>query len=191
MKAFALCAVLVASVGSAGGNAPADRYFGKLKMSALRIRYEIMQLRPRYETHKLLPEEAEHLAVLDEDAFDDWAAEYPHDAWLASTAYLLAQFYRELPGSDARARAMRLLAYVRSHFPNSVYARDATAALKRGIPNRPDPAWAVAMRAARASPQPSAAPSPAEALSPSPAPSATRSTPPSIRAASLSNGRCP
>ena len=42
-------------------SAPGDRYFGKLKMSALRIRYETMQLRKRYETHELLPEQAEHL----------------------------------------------------------------------------------------------------------------------------------
>ena len=61
MKTIALAALLVAAVTNVSGNAPADRYFGKLQMSALRIRYEILQLRPRYETHKLLPEEAKSI----------------------------------------------------------------------------------------------------------------------------------
>jgi hypothetical protein len=148
-------ASILVTIAAASVNAPADRYFGKLKMSALRIRYEILQLRPRYETHKLLPEEAEHLAVLDEDAFYAWAKSYPHDVWLASTGYLLAQFYEELPGSDARNRAVRILSYVKVHFPRTTYAKAAAVALHRGVSTRPDPDWAVEMRAARVSPTPS------------------------------------
>jgi hypothetical protein len=158
MKTIALVAFLLAAVANVSGNAPADRYFGKLEMSALRIRYEILQLRPRYETHKLLPEEAEHLAILDEDAFYAWAASYPLDAWLASTGYMLAQFYEELPGSDARNHAVRALSYVKAHFPKTTYAKEAATALHHGIPTRPDPAWAIAMRAARATPMPSPTP---------------------------------
>jgi hypothetical protein len=189
MKTIALVAFLLAAVANVSGNAPADRYFGKLEMSALRIRYEILQLRPRYETHKLLPEEAEHLAILDEDAFYAWAASYPLDAWLASTGYMLAQFYEELPGSDARKQAVRALSYVKAHFPKTTYAKEAVAALHHGFPTRPDPAWAIAMRAARAAPTsspttlssvpPSATPSPAPAkpepspAAPSPSPRAT------------------
>jgi len=182
---IALAAILIAAVANVSENAPADRYFGKLKMSALRIRYEILQLRPRYETHKLLPEEADHLAILDEDAFYAWAASYPHDAWLASTGYMLAQFYEELPGPNARNRAERALSYVKAHFPNTTYAKGAAAALHRGLPIRPDPAWATAMRAARATPaptpttllptRPSVTPSPASPVlspaAPSPSPS--------------------
>jgi hypothetical protein len=185
VKTTALLACLFVAVSNVSGNAPADRYFGKLQMSALRIRYEILQLRPRYETHKLLPEEAEHLAVLDEDAFYAWTASYPHDAWLASTGYLLAQLYEELPGSDARNHAVRALSYVKAHFPKTAYANEAAAALHHGIPTRPDPAWAVAMRAARATPTPSptlspagpsAGPSPATAK-PTPSPAAPSPSP--------------
>ncbi|MGA8534143.1 MAG: hypothetical protein WB615_08555 [Candidatus Tumulicola sp.] len=174
MRTIALVPLLLAVVANVSGNAPADRYFGKLGMSALRIRYEILQLRPRYETHKLLPEEAEHLATLDEDAFYAWAASYPHDAWLASTGYMLAQFYEELPGSDARTRAVRALSYVKAHFPKTTYAREATAALHRGVATRPDPAWAIAMRAARATPAPSP---PSSTARPSATPSSASATP--------------
>ena len=144
-------------------------------MSALRIRYEILQLQPRYETHKLLPEEAEHLATLDEDAFYAWAASYPHDAWLASTGYMLAQLYEELPGSDARKRAVRALTFVKAHFPNTTYSKEAVAALHHGIPTRPDPQWAIAMRAARVTPAPS--PTPRSSAGPSATPSAASPKP--------------
>ncbi len=175
MKTIALVALILAAVSNVSENAPADRYFGKLKVSALRIRYEILQLRPRYETHKLLPEEAEHLAFLDGDAFYAWAASYPHDAWLASTGYMLAQFYEELPGSDARNQAVRALSYVKVHFPKTTYAKEAVASLRNGIPNRPDPAWAIAMRAARATPTPS--PATLSSARPSAAPSPTSAEP--------------
>jgi hypothetical protein len=180
VKLIALVAFLIAAVANVSGNAPADRYFGKLKMSALRIRYEVMQLRPRYETHKLLPEEAEHLALLDEDAYYSWAAQYPHDTWLPSTAYLLADFYEELPGSNARNHAVRMLSFIKVRFPNTTYAKKAAAALHRGIPVRPDPNWAVEMRAARASPTPNALTTPSGLPKPgAPQPSITPSAIPS------------
>ncbi len=150
-------------------------------MSALRIRYEILQLRPRYETHKLLPEEAEHLALLDGDAFYAWAASYPHDAWLASTGYMLAEFYEELPGSDAHNQAVRALSYVKVHFPKTTYAKEAVASLHNGIPTRPDPAWAIAMRAARATPTPS--PTTLSSARPSATPSSASAEPAPSRAA--------
>jgi hypothetical protein len=167
-----LIGLLLSLCLGASVDAPADQYFGKLGVSTLRIRYEIMQLRPRYETHRLLPEEAEHLLVLDENAFYAWAAAYPKDAWLASTGYMLAQLFAELPGGDARDRAVRAYAYVKSHFPSTTYGKQSAAALHRGVPVRPDPDWAAAARAARASPSPSPSASPSAPPSASPAASA-------------------
>jgi hypothetical protein len=179
MKILALV-LLVLSQG-ASSDAPADQYFGQLKVSALRIRYEIMQLRPRYETHKLLPEEAAHLLVLDEDAFYKWAAAYPKDSWLASTGYMLAQLFAELPGSDSRGDAVRAFTYVKTHFPTTTYGKESAAALKKGVPVQPDPAWAAPMRAEKAatpSPAPaSPAPSSSPSTSSSPAPASSSSSP--------------
>ena len=178
MKILALL-LLVLGQG-ASSDAPADQYFGQLKVSALRVRYEIMQLRPRYETHKLLPEEAAHLLVLDENAFYAWAAACPKDSWLASTGYMLAQLFAELPGSDARDRAVRAFTYVKTHFPTTSYGKESVAALHKGVAVKPDPAWAVALRAERATPPPTAtpAPSPAPSSGTSPAPSASSSAGP-------------
>ena len=169
MKILAL--LLLALNQGASSDAPADQYFGQLKVSALRIRYEIMQLRPRYETHTLLPEEASHLLVLDENAFYAWASAYPKDSWLASTGYMMAQLFAELPGTDARNSAVRAFAYVKAHFPTTSYGKESAAALHKGVTVKTDPGWAVAMRAARATPPPTATPTASETPSAGPSPS--------------------
>lgn len=173
-------ALLSAAVLLAATSAPVDQYFGKLKMSALRIRYEIVSIRDRYETHKMLPEEAMHLALLTEDAFDDWARKYPKDSWLASTGYMFAKVYAELPGASARDHAVGLFTFVKSHFPKTRYATESLDALHRGVPVRSDPAWAVQRRAEAArTASPSPPPSPAASGSASAAPSASPSPTPS------------
>jgi len=179
-----ILALLAAAVLLAAASAPVDQYFGKLKMSALRIRYEVVSIRDRYETHKILPEEAEHLALLTENAFDDWSHKYPKDTWLASTGYLFAKLYAELPGTTARNHAVALYTYVTSRWPNTRYASESRDALHRGVAVRPDPAWAAQRRAQPASPTPSASPSPqtSGSVSPSPSPPASPSASPSASA---------
>jgi len=162
--------VLLAQLAST--NAPGDEYFGRLKMSALRVRYETMQLKSRYEGHRLLPEQTEHLLLLTENSFDQWAARYPKDRWLASTGFLIASLYAELPGSVAREHAVMLYVFVKSHFPDSSYAASSRAALHRGVPTKADPSWAKEMRAASPSASPAASPSAVPSAAPSASPSA-------------------
>jgi hypothetical protein len=145
-------------------NAPADRYFGRLEMSALRIRYETMQLRKRYESRQLFPDQAQHLLDLTADAFYAWAKAYPHDSWIPSTGVLLAETYAELPGGIARSRAVALLVYVKSHFPSTSYAVQSRAILHRGLPVRRTPAWSIR------TPSPSATPSPLPSATSTPTP---------------------
>jgi hypothetical protein len=159
--------------------APADRYFGRLKMSALRIRFETMQLKVRYETHELLPDQAQHLLLLTEDAFYDWAQRYPKDPWLASTGYSIAQLFQELPGRLARDHAVALLVYVKSRFPTTAYARKSRDQLHRGVWTKPLPNWAIVQSSITPSATPSEMPlaTPAAAPSPFPSPTATRCRP--------------
>lgn len=164
---FLLVALLVAAAPS--DNAPADAYFGRLSMSALRIRYEIAQLKSRYDNHKLLPEDAKHLAMFAADAYYQWASRYPADGWLASTGYNLAKLYADLPGADALQQAERAASFVRDRFKNTRYAR-LSAALRTHLSLRPDPLWAAALRI-RLHPSPS--PSPARTASPQPSSSAS------------------
>jgi hypothetical protein len=161
---------------AAAVTAPADQYFGKLKMSALRIRYETMQLKKRYETHQLLPEQAEHLLLLTQDAFDQWARAYPKDPWLASTGYAIAALFGELPGATARDHAVALYGYVKTTFPTSSYATSSRTALHHGVAVKPDPAWAIAMRTPSPSPSPAVSPSSSSGASPSSSPGASPSS---------------
>ena len=165
-------------------NAPADEYSGKLKMSGLRVRYETMQLKKRYETHQLLPEQTEHLLLLTEDSFDQWAARYPKDRWLASTGFLIATLYAELPGTVAREHGVTLYVFVKSHFPDSSYAASSRAALHRGVPTKADPPWAKEMRATSPSASPAVSPSASPAVSPS-------ASPPPSPSASPRGSPCP
>jgi hypothetical protein len=164
--------IIVFASQMAALNAPADQYFGRFRMSALRIRYETMQLKKRYETHQLLPEQAEHLLVLTQDAFGKWSRAYPKDGWLPSTGYAIASLYAELPGSAARERAVTLYVYVNTSFPRSPYAAQSRTVLHRGITVKPDPQWAKERRATSVpSTSPSgAAAGPAARGSPSSAP---------------------
>ena len=163
-------AVLALVVQLAATSAPADQYFGKLKMSGLRIRYETLQIERRYWAHQLLPDQALHLLLLTEDAYDQWAYEYPKDPWLPSTGYNMAQVYQLLPGSAARERAVALLVYVKSHFPNSSYAQKSRDQLHRGVAVKPVPAWAIVPSA---TPSPAASGMPSAVPSGAPSPSAT------------------
>lgn len=153
------------------GNAPGDAYFGRLKMSALRIRYETMQLRKRYETHQLLPEQAEHLLQLTDDAYLEWRRRYPKDAWLPGTGFAIAELYEELPGASAQARAVALLKYVSSEFPKSAYAQKSRAALHRGVTAKPYPQWARSAPTRAPTATPAATATPASTASPSASPS--------------------
>jgi hypothetical protein len=151
----------------AATSAPADRYFGRLNMSALRIRYETLQIERRYWSHQLLPDQAMHLLLLTEDAYRQWASAYPEDSWLASSGYNMAQVYEQLPGTAARDRAVALLVFVKSRFPKSSYAQKSRDQLHRGIAVKPTPAWAIPTPSPTSSPTPSTAPSAAPSVTPS------------------------
>jgi len=164
---------IVVATQAAVTAAPADRYFGKLKMSALRVRYETMQLKKRHETHELSGDQTIHLLVLTEDAFDDWSRQYPKDPWLASTGFAIAHLYEELPSKLARDRAVKLFVYVKTSFPNTRYAAESRNELHRGIFVKPEPS-------ATPAPAPTATPTATGMPSATEAPSATPSALPSI-----------
>jgi hypothetical protein len=103
--------------------APADRYFGRLKMSILGVRNSIKDLSERANAH---PEDAEHIfdkAVLVEDALRDWHSHFPRDPWLPKFAYSLAQLYGKLDSDDARVRRNDTLDWLVATFPESEYAQ--------------------------------------------------------------------
>ncbi len=106
-----------------GSLAPADRYFGRLKMSILGVRNSIKDLAARADEH---PEDAEHIydkAVLVEDALHDWQRHFPRDPWVPKYAYSLAQLFGKLDLDDARVRKNDTLDWLITTYPKSEYAQ--------------------------------------------------------------------
>jgi hypothetical protein len=102
--------------------APADRYFGRLKMSILGVRNSLKDLAARADAN---PEDAEHIydkAVLVEDALHDWQHQFPRDPWIPKYAYSLAQLYGKLDLDDARVRKNDTIDWLIATYPESEYA---------------------------------------------------------------------
>jgi hypothetical protein len=82
--------------------APADEYFGQLRMSVLGIRNELNTLERRATSgDRNVPAMSGKLALVD-DALRDWRTRYPRDTWLP-------RFYSQ------RARVASLIALNGSH----------------------------------------------------------------------------
>ncbi|HEY9180755.1 MAG TPA: hypothetical protein VIO32_08535, partial [Candidatus Baltobacteraceae bacterium] len=73
--------------------APADEYFGRLKMSILGIGNQLRDLALRLQ---YTPDKSEAIlgsAAMVEDAMRDWEHKYPGDPWLAKDVYQLTSLY--------------------------------------------------------------------------------------------------
>jgi hypothetical protein len=106
--------------------APADQYFGRLKMSILGIRNSIKDL--DYRASGGDQGDAIHVydkLVLVEDALRDWQSRYPRDTWLPRFTHDLAMVYRKLPLQEAHVRSNDLLDLLSSRYGSSEYAQSS------------------------------------------------------------------
>jgi len=99
--------------------APADEYFGKLKMSILGIRNTIKDqgLRVDVDPDKASP--AMGAMVLTEDAMHDWQRKYPCDSWIPGTIYALEVFYAKVHTPDGVKKVHATYAWLRHDFPHN------------------------------------------------------------------------
>ncbi|HEY4439724.1 MAG TPA: hypothetical protein VGN14_04680 [Candidatus Elarobacter sp.] len=104
--------------------APADRYFGRLKMSILGVRNSLRDLANRADAADSA--DMEHIfdkAVLVEDALRDWQSHFPRDPWIPKYTYALAQLYDKLDLEEARVRKNDTLDWLIACYPGSEYAQ--------------------------------------------------------------------
>ncbi len=121
--AFAQSDESVASLpgASLAGPAPADEYFGRLKMSILGIRNQLAHLSREAEQN---PEDGDGIVAtmqLTEDSVKEWEQHYPSDPWLEKTVYGLVHVYAKIPGESAHESAVRTLAWLLSKYPQSEF----------------------------------------------------------------------
>ena len=142
--------------------APADEYFGKLKMSILGIRNTIKDQGLKVDVYPDKADSTLNAIALTEDAIHDWEHKYPCDSWLPGTIYSLEHFYGKLHTSDGIKHVHATFAWLRHDYPKSrfvvVAMREASEA------SLPAPLSPVAAGGV-------ASPSPGPALSPTPSPS--------------------
>jgi hypothetical protein len=103
--------------------APADRYFGRMKMSILGMRNALKDLSARIDSR---PEEADHVfdkAVFVEDALHDWQARFPRDPWIPRYTYTLAQLYEKIDTDSAREHRNDTLDWLGATYPESEFAQ--------------------------------------------------------------------
>jgi hypothetical protein len=103
--------------------APADEYFGKLKMSILGIRNVIKDqgLKVDY-----APDNAPSTfgaMALAEDALHDWEHKYPCDTWLPGTIFALEHFYLKIHTDIGVRRVHATYAWLRHDYPKSKIVR--------------------------------------------------------------------
>jgi hypothetical protein len=105
--------------------APADEYFGKLKMSILGIRNTIKDqgLKVDYEPEKAAT--TFNAIALTEDAIHDWQRKYPCDGWIPGTLYALQHFYGKIHTDDGVKHVHATFAWLRHDFPKSSFVQIA------------------------------------------------------------------
>jgi hypothetical protein len=99
--------------------APADEYFGPLKLSILGIRNTIHDLGARYDVNHDIGHQTFTSAQLTERAIRDWEHRYPRDGQVPKAIYLLQRLYTKVLTAEARARAGVTAKWMFADYPSS------------------------------------------------------------------------
>lgn len=156
--------------------APADEYFGKLKLSILGIRNTIKDLGIKADYEPTKAESILGSAGLTEDALYDWQKKYPLDPWIPKTAFSLAQLYGKVPSDNAQKKAKVTMQWLVAKYPSSSFSRTGREQLASGRVGTPltlPPTAAPESQGAASNPQTSGAPAAAASAVPAPQMSAS------------------
>ena len=128
-KSFVVCTILVAAFAQAAAAkpavAPADEYFGRMKLSILGISNIVHDTK----LHEAFDpaHAADNYTKLSfaEDALEDWAAKYPQDNWLPGKAYYMSHEFWAMNTHDGDLAAARCRALLLHRFAKSPYSTKA------------------------------------------------------------------
>lgn len=130
-------ATLPTANSSATAPAPADEYFGRLKMSILGIRNQLNRLTAQVDADPLNSQSARGSCELTEESIKEWEQKYPSDPWLAKTVYMLVHLYAKMPAETGHTQALRVLSWLLAKYPGSEFTETALAEVR---PASEDPA---------------------------------------------------
>jgi hypothetical protein len=153
-------------------SAPADEYFGRMKMSYLGMNNTFRDAAISSGEHTTDPVIINKV-MLAEDALEAWARKYPRDPQLARTYFLAAQVERKIWIKANQDRAWIYLNRVIEQFPASFFGKFLKRDLAVGFTQH---YYASPAPCATPSPLPDAVASDAPASSSSPSPAPTETT---------------
>ncbi|MDQ2857283.1 MAG: hypothetical protein M3R53_01355, partial [Candidatus Eremiobacteraeota bacterium] len=103
--------------------APADEYFGPLKMSIIGIRNTIRDAGLRYDVNHDTARQTYASAQLTERSIRDWEKRFPRDDQLPRAVYFLQRLYTKVLTAEARERARVTATWLMADFNNSPQAK--------------------------------------------------------------------
>lgn len=154
--------------------APADEYFGPLKLSIIGISNTIRDIGLRYKYNHDLATQSLASAQLSESAIRDWMHRYPHDPQLPRNVFFLQRLYSQILLQPSRDRAAAIAKLMFADFGTSSQAKQLkkTLAVEHLAPLEATPAPDATVVPAV---EPSAQPTPTPALVPqTPEPAVTQ-----------------
>jgi hypothetical protein len=155
-------------------SAPADEYFGRVKMSYLGMNNTFRDSAISSGTHTTDPGIINKV-MLAEDALEAWARKYPHDPQLARTYFLATQVERKIWVKGNQERAWIYLNRLVHLFPDSYFGKTLKRDLAIGFTEH---YYAPAEPCATPTPLPTASPSDASGAPASPLPDIAATAPP-------------
>jgi hypothetical protein len=102
--------------------APADEYFGRMKMSILGITNSIRDTGLREGFDPSSASKYYNGLAFTEDALEDWANKYPQDSWIPRRAYDLSHEFWRMHTPEADVQAQRCRAILFRRFPHNQWA---------------------------------------------------------------------
>jgi hypothetical protein len=105
--------------------APADEYFGPLRMSVLGIRNSLARTTQRIEADGYGFDGETKSVALVEQAVREWEAKYPRDSWLPRTVLALHTAYREIATDESLKRSIDTASWLIDRYPWSEEAGQA------------------------------------------------------------------
>ena len=114
VRAAALCCTLVAASATMASAhtklAPADEYFGRMKMSPIEITNHISDSeRSGGGSYNIL--------TLTQNAIEDWTRKYPGDPWIPSREFRITQLFISLHSQSGYLAALHCRNFLHRHFP--------------------------------------------------------------------------
>jgi len=107
--------------------APADEYFGKLKLSILGIRNTIKDQGLKVDVDPDRADSTFNAIALTEDAIRDWEHKYPCDSWIPGSIFALEHFYTKIHTADGVRHVHATFAWLSHDYPRHKLIASARA----------------------------------------------------------------